>query len=236
MQDWTDCDLQTEFDQRLDILLADLCPNWRPPEPTEPRLGERFEAYERRCAKRQHLGSLLTARPDLTAAVAARVLDAIACDEDVSFNKQLIHPVLNAVGRRTVQRYLISVVEAGPAHKKVCAVRAWYWSQVTLVYETGKARDNQQPTPASRAADDEVADLRAQYRIACLMAFVACEHPPTRDWLAIGFLLRAEYYPANLHDVVSQARAIAEADPHRYERLLTKSDDGTNMMQIGLGH
>ena len=54
--------------------------------------------------------------------------DTIVCDEDVSFNKQLIHPVLAAVGRRRVPRYLISVIDEDPAHKKVCAAPAWYWS------------------------------------------------------------------------------------------------------------
>jgi hypothetical protein len=192
-------------------------------------------AYERRNAKRIHLGDLLTARPDLAVTVADRVLDTIACDEDVSFNKQLIHPVLNSVGRRAVQRYLISVVETGPAHKKVCAVRAWYWSQVTLTYRSSEALHDRRPSQASRGADDEVADLRGQYRIACLTAFVACEHPPTREWLARGFLLKAEYYPANLHDLVARAQAIAEADPHRYKDLLARVNDGTSMAEISFG-
>lgn len=236
MQDWTYGDLGAEFEQRLDDLLADLCPEWQPAELPEPyRSDERFRIYERRNAKRIHLGNLLTARPDLADTVADRVLETIACDEDVSFNKQLIHPILNTVGRRNVQRYLISVVEAGPAHKKVCAIRAWYWSQVTLVYESSQALHEHRPTHNSRAADDEVADLRGQYRAACLTAFVACEHLPTREWLARGFLLKADYYPANLHDLVTQARAIAEADPVRYKDLLAKNDDGTNLLQLGLG-
>ncbi|GIH15228.1 hypothetical protein [Rugosimonospora africana] len=236
MRDWADGDLDTEFERRLDGLLADLCPGWQPAEIPEPyRSDERFRAYERRNAKRMHLGDLLTARPDLAAAVADRILETIACDEDVSFNKQLIRPVLNAVGRRTVQRSLISVVETGPAHKKVCAVRAWYWSQVTLTYKSWEALHEHRPTQASRTADDEVADLRGQYRMACLTAFVECEHPPTREWLAHGFLLRAEYYPANLHDLVAQARAIAEADPQRYKELLVRDDDGTDMAQVSFG-
>jgi len=234
MRDWNDGDLDAEFEQRLDDLLAELCPEWRTPDLPEPyRSDERFRAYERRNAKRIQLGDLLTARPELAVAVADRVLDTIACDEDVSFNKQLIYPVLNAIGRRAVQRYLISVIDAGPAHKKVCAVRAWYWSQVTLVYGSVHDLRERRPTEASRAADDEVADLRGQYRMACLAAFVACEHPPTREWLARGFLLKETHYPANLHDLVARARAIAEADPDRYKDLLAKDDDGTNMAQIG---
>ena len=157
MQGWTDGDLETEFEQRLDDLLAGSCPDWQPPELPEPYRGnQRFRAYERRNAKRIHVGELLTARPDLAVALADRVLAAIACDEDVSFNKQLIHPLVNAVGRRAVQRYLISVVETGTAHQKVCAVRAWYWSQVSLVYGCAQALREHRPTQASRAADNDV--------------------------------------------------------------------------------
>ncbi|GIJ81285.1 hypothetical protein SAMN05443287_12320 [Micromonospora phaseoli] len=233
MQAWTDGDLETEFEQRLDELLAELCPDWRHPELPEPyRNNDRFVAYNRRNAKRLHLGDLLAARPEVAAAVADRLLAVIVCDEDVSSNKQLIHPLLVALGRRHVQRYLISVIETGPEHKKVCAVRAWYWSQVSLVYESVEALRARRPTPTSRAADDEVADLRGLYRIACLAAFLTCRHVATREWLARGFILKDEYYPANLHDLVAQARIIAERDAHRYKDLLAKDDDGTNMAQL----
>jgi hypothetical protein len=91
MQGWTDGDLETVFEQRLDDPLAELCPDWQPPGLPEPyRRNQRFGAYERRNAKRIHVGELLTARPDMAVAIADRVLAAIACDEDVSCNKQLI--------------------------------------------------------------------------------------------------------------------------------------------------
>jgi len=234
MRAWTDGDLATEFEQRLDELLAEICPGWQPAELPEPyRSDQRLRDYNRLNAKRIHLGDALKARADTAAAHADRVLAAVACDEDVSFNKQLLHPVLRAVGRRTVQRYLISVVEHAPAHKKTCAVRAWYWSQVSLVYDSVEDLRQHRPTSASQAADDEVMDLRGEYRIACLSAFVACEHIPTREWLAHGFLLVDEYYPPNLHQLVARARAIAEADPSRYKDLLAREDDGTNMAQLG---
>ena len=89
------------------------------------------------------------------------------------------------------------------------------------------------PTVESRSADDEVADLRAAYRIACLTAFVSCDHGPSRAWLARGFLLRPEFYPANVLHLVAQARAIAEADPEQYKDLLAKTEDGTTMAQLG---
>jgi hypothetical protein len=234
MSGWEDDGLVVEFEDRLDELLAELCLDWQDPELPEPyRSNLRFVAYNRRNAKRMRLGDLLTARPEVATTLGGRVLEVIACDEDVSSNKQLIAPMLAALGRRAVQHHLISVIETGPEHKKVCAVRAWYWSQVSLVYESVEALQARRPTPLSRAADDAVADLRALYRIACLNAFVTCPQQTTREWLARGFLLRDEYYPANVHDVLAQARTIAEADPDRYKELLAKETDGTNMGQIG---
>ncbi|MBG0561337.1 hypothetical protein [Actinoplanes aureus] len=230
MRSWTDGDLEAEFEQRLDELLAELCPEWSVPQIPEPYRGDRrLVAYERRNVKRLHLGRLLSTSPEVAAALGDRVLDVVACDEDVSFNKQLINPMLAALGRRAVQNYLIGVVETGSEHKKVCAVRAWYWSQVSLLYRSAEALQARRPTPDSRAADDEVADLRARYRIACLTAFVTCRQTATREWLAKGFLLKEDYYPANLHGLVAQARAIAEADANRYSKLLARKDDGTNL-------
>ena len=137
MQLWSHGDLDSEFEQRLDRILAVLCPDWSPPDvPDTYRDGERLRAYRRSCAKRLQVAGQLDARPDAASALAGQVLDAIACDEDVSFNRHLIHPMLHAVGRRRVQRYLISVIDDEVAHKKVCAVRAWYWSQVSLAYDS----------------------------------------------------------------------------------------------------
>jgi len=177
----------------------------------------------------------MTAQPEVAATAADRVLGVIACDEDMSCNRQLIDPIVAAVGRRILQRYLISVIETGPEHKKVCATDAWYWAQAVLVYEGFQAFDARRPTPASQAAYDDVADLRGQYRIACLRAFVASQQTPTRERLAGGFLLKDERYPPNLHHLVAQARTIAKADPHRYENLLSKEDDEIGLTIVHAG-
>jgi hypothetical protein len=226
--------LSVEFDQRLADLLAVLCPDWQDPEFPEPGdSGPDLLTYERRNVRRLRVGTLLSARPEAAVTLGDRVLAAITCDEDVSFNRQLISPMLAVLGRRAVQRHLVSVLETGPEHQKVCAVRAWYWSQVSLVYTSAESLRARLPAAVSRAADDEVADLRAAFRIACLTAFLSCRNPETRDWLARGFLLKDEYYPANLHDAVARARVIAEADPDRFRALLTRQDDGTPRAQTG---
>jgi hypothetical protein len=51
---------------------------------------------------------VLAERPDAAVEVADAVLDTIACDENVSYNRQLIAPILKAVGRRRVQQHLIT--------------------------------------------------------------------------------------------------------------------------------
>ncbi|RZT77883.1 hypothetical protein EV382_1054 [Micromonospora violae] len=133
------------------------------------------------------------------------------------------------------QEYLISVVTSGSLGQRVCAVRAWYWSQATLVYESPEAVTSRQPTTVSQAEDDEVADLRAWYRAACLTAFVECDHNATREWLARGFILDESFYPSNLHRRIAQARAIAEADPVRFKELIARTTDGTNLIAIRPG-
>jgi hypothetical protein len=233
MDEWVDGDLTEEFEQRLDALLVELCPGWTAPEfPEEPSSSRDYLAYERINVKRSRLASLLREQPKVAIANADRVLDAIVCDEDVSSNRQLIEPMVAAVGRRRVQEHLISVIESGSFPRRVCAVRAWYWSQAMLIYHSARALRDRHPTAASKATDDEVADLRAWYRAACLTAFVDCDHKLTRKWLAQGFILDPSFYPSNLHGKVAQARAIAESEPAWFKDLLTKTDDGTNLAAI----
>jgi hypothetical protein len=228
-----DGELVDEFERRLDVLLAELSPGWQVPELQEPYSNDaRFWAYFRRDRKRSQVGDALMEWPETAVRLADAVLDVIACDEDVASNRQLIGPMLAAVGRRRVQKHLISVVETGGLLQKVCAVRAWYWSQVTLVYRSAEDLRDGAATPQSVAADYDVADLQAWYREACLAAFVSSDHVSTRGWLARGFILDESFYLPGLHDLVLQPRMIASADPIRYADLLAKTTDGTNMAAI----
>jgi hypothetical protein len=221
----------TEFEGHLDALLVIFDPAWvQPPIPPGDPLQRQ---YERLCVKRLHVGGVLQRDPGRTAAHAAAILDAIVRDDDPSFTKQLVGPLIAAIGRRAVQRHLIQVAETGSAPQQVCATFAWYWSQVTLVYRSPGDLDEKRATERSRAADDLVADLRAGYRIACLTAFVASRDDYVRERLADWFLLVEHYYPPTMGDLVAQARAIAEADPRRYARLLARSDDGSILGRLG---
>ncbi len=230
----TDSNLVPAFEHLLDGLIAALCPDRSiPASPRPPNDADKSRTYRRVNAKRSQVARELRALVDNGGKIPDAVLDAIVCDEDVSANRQLIEPAVHALGRRAVQRHLIATIERGTYLQKVCAVRAWYWSQVTLVYSSPENLRQRQPTAASRARDDEVADLRANYRTACLMAFVSCDDVPTREWLARGFLLNISFFPPNLHDTVARARAIAEADPMRFKDLLARKHDGTNLAAIG---
>jgi len=102
-----------------------------------------------------------------------------------------------------------------------------------LVYRRSEDWEARRATPESRAADDDVADLRGWYRTACLVAFVECDHAETREWPARGCVLAPQFYPAGLHSVVARAREIAEADPVRFAEFLKKKGDGTNLASLG---
>lgn len=237
MDTWTDDGPTGPFERRLDALLARLCPDWAPPTlPDEYAGNQRFVAYKRLNAKRMQVAGRLRERPDIALAVADQVLDAIAHDEDVSFNRQLIEPMLATIGRRAVQQHLITVVETGSPLQQVCAVRAWYWSQAVLGYDSSEALRTRRPTSESQAQDNEVVDLRERYRMACLTAFVDCDDLPTQEWLARGFLLDVSFYPPSLHDIVIRARTIAEADPVRFKDLLARNSDGTTLAALRIDH
>jgi sulfur transfer complex TusBCD TusB component (DsrH family) len=230
---WTHGDLDDALEAQLDQLLTVLSPGWQaPPPPSDPQVDNRFRDYWRRSRKRTYVAEMLQA--DLRAAqtMANGVLAAIVRDEDGSSNRQLIEPMVAAIGRSAVQQFLVETIRSGSLLEKVCAVRAWYWSQPTLVYRSLEDMHARRATSASQAAVEDADDVLRAYRTACLTAFVECDHTPTRSWLGRGFVLREDLYPRGLHDQVSRARAIAESDPETFADLLAKTEDGTNMIAI----
>ncbi len=236
MDSWRDGGLHSEFEARLDELLLKFLPRRQPPaQPVGPDGDLRSRAARRRLDKRALLAAQLGEQRARTVELADELLHAVVCDEDETLNRQLVEPLVEVAGRRRVQHHLIGTVEWGGAHHKVCAVRAWHWAQVTLVYDSDEARREGRPTAASRLADDRVADLRGWYRAACLAAFVQAGDDATRDWLARGFLLDEGHYLPDKHELVSRARKIAEADPGRFLSLLTWTEDGTSLSVLRSG-
>jgi hypothetical protein len=120
-------------------------------------------------AKRVRLTAHLRRHPAEAAAHAPAVFAAMAHDYDPSFVRLFADPMLEAVGRRTVQETLLHHLETGSPVEQIGAVMAWYHSQAPLHYIGGL---DGEPTPQSKTAYDAVADLCDRHRRLCLQLFV----------------------------------------------------------------
>lgn len=154
---------------------------------------------------------------------AALLLSAVVHDQCRSGNRQLIEPLVTALGYRRVQEALISYVETGTDAETIGATMAMYWARPPLRYTHWSRRE---PTADSKAKHDALEDLRGRYRRACLRTFVTRECPEARFALSLGFTLDPAAYPAELLPELGRAQGIILADPSRYERILrTRTDD-----------
>jgi hypothetical protein len=174
-----------------------------------------------RCErKRAAIGRAAARDLDLVRANAAPVLNAAVHDQCRSGNRQLIDPLVAALGYRPVQGELIGYVDKGTDAEAIGATMAWYWARPPLVYLGTANWERGQPTADSKAAWDALTDLRTRYRHACLRAFLARDNPEARFAMSLGFTLDPGEYPPELTPDLKHARRIALADPDRFERLL----------------
>lgn len=188
---------------------------------TAPVPGNAAASRYSRCErKRAAIGRAAARDLDLVRANAALVLSAAVHDQCRSGNRQLIDPLVAALGYRPVQEALIGYVENGTDAEAIGATMAWYWARPPLVYLGTANWERRQPTADSKAAWDALADLRTRYRHACLRAFLARDDLHVRFALSLGVTLDPATYPAELLPDLEHARRIALADPDRYERLL----------------
>jgi hypothetical protein len=176
--------------------------------------------YSRCERKRAAIGQVAARDLDLVRANAALVLRTVVHDQCRSGNRQLIDPLVAALGYRPVQEALTGYVEKGTDAEVIGATMAWYWARPPLAYQGTANWERRQPTTDSKAAWDALADLRDRYRHACLRAFIARDDPDARFALSLGFNLDPDAYPAELLPDLEHARRIGLADPDRYERLL----------------
>jgi hypothetical protein len=208
----------------LDGLIRELCPDWScvlpsPLENSQERYGFLI------AAKRMQVARVLQRQPERAAPLAGQVLAAIVADEDPSSNRQLVEPLVAAIGRRAVLAGLLSYVQSGSPAQQAGATRGWYWAQPFVVYATGADLDAGQPTVASQVEAQEVADLRRAFRIACLTAFLTTTEVEVRATLAMWFTLAPEDYPAEMAAQLDQARRIAVRNRQRYQRLLANTTE-----------
>lgn len=99
--------------------------------------------------------------------------------------RQLVLPLVDALGYRSVQSAIVEYVQTGTDTEKVGATMAWYTAQSPLKYGSRDDFKNRIPTKQSKAQRNSLADLRDAYRAACLEAFLACEDLGTRHDLAL---------------------------------------------------
>jgi hypothetical protein len=224
-------DRAEEFEPLLDGLAAIFC---RGQDLTATLAKNATASRYLRCERmRAAIGRAAAQELDLVRANAALVLGTVVHDQCRSGNRQLIEPLVAAVGYRSVQEALIGYVDKGTDAEAIGATMAWYWARPGLVYLGTANWERQQPTADSKAAWDALADLRTQYRHACLRAFLARHNPAVRFALSLGFTLDPAAYPAELLPDLEHARRIVLADPDRYARLLRARAEQPNATITG---
>jgi hypothetical protein len=142
------------------------------------------------------------------------LIRAAVHEPDPSFNRQLVEPAIAAFGRRRVQLALIAYLDTGTAPDIAGAARAWYWTQVPLVYVGG----SKNATPESTAEYEAFSDLRKRYRYIALRRFVTEDDLDVRRCILPGIPLYPRAYPADMHDLVARAVQIARTSSDEYLR------------------
>jgi hypothetical protein len=142
------------------------------------------------------------------------LIRAAVHEPDPSFNRQLVGPAIAVFGRRRVQLALIACLDAGTAPDIAGAARAWYWTEPTLTYRAG----SDTPTTQSLAEYEAVGDLRERYQHLALRRFVTEADLDVRRCILPGLPLDQRLYPAELHELVTEAVRIARTSSDDYLR------------------
>jgi hypothetical protein len=142
------------------------------------------------------------------------LIRAAVTEPDPSFNRQLVEPAMAAFGRRRVQLALVELTETGTTAEVAGAARAWYWTQVPLVYVGG----SKTPTPESVAEWKSFSDLRQRYYHAALRRFVTDDDLDARRCILPGLPLDPQSYPADMQELVTTAVRIARTSNDEYLR------------------
>jgi hypothetical protein len=127
-------------------------------------------------------------------------MHAIAHDHCPSGNRQLIEPLVNALGARPVMERILVYLERGSAAERLGAAMAWYWAAPTLQYSTLDELHNDpgrsdaikhslvpaEATPSGKNAEARafMREFRPRIRAACLRAFLASEDPSDRRYFS----------------------------------------------------
>ena len=208
---------EVAFEPKLDRLLAIFCPDW-----VMPQIMEGEHQYHRCEVKRFKIGEAADADPAATRQYADLLIHAAMHDQCRSGIRQLIQPLVEALGHRRIQMAIIDYVRTGSYAEKVGATLAWYFARPGLRYGSMDDLRRGVPTEESKAAQGALADLRDDYREACLAAFLACGDPGVRQDLSLGINLDPAAYPDHLQPSHQQAIYIIMANPEHYRWVLQR--------------
>ncbi|GAA2749946.1 hypothetical protein [Kitasatospora cinereorecta] len=142
------------------------------------------------------------------------LLRAAVHDPNPSFNRWFVEAALNAFGRGRVRSRLTDYLRTGTDPERAGAARAWYWTALPLDHPHLRPTDPAGNGPEANNASVGVRD----WNQAALREFVTNEHLDVRRCILPGLPLRPSAYPAELHDLVEEAIAVARSHPDDYLR------------------
>ncbi|WP_202235052.1 hypothetical protein [Actinacidiphila reveromycinica] len=228
-----------ELPQRLEALMDHLAP-----EETVrlggPLLGleparQRWELVE---GNRLALSRVLRRDLHLVRRHRAELLALLPLDGNVT--NQLVFPLVTALGRRPVLRYIIDAVGQGGWPQRANASKAAYWvpkgpsvpgwEELFVSVRDGvmsvadaRAKLRRLRAQPEQTDNDAVADLWPELWLASMRAFVDCDDDGLRRRLHTAFPLAAAHYPPEAAPLREEAERIALAQPERFGRLLDGS-------------
>jgi hypothetical protein len=221
------------FEPLLDELTAEFhLETIGPLEPRDPVC----DAYNRCEVKRLRIGKACASNHGAVLGHADEIMHAIAHDHCPSGNRQLIEPLVNALGARQVMERILVYTERGSVTERLGAAMAWYWAAPTLQYSTlGELQNDpersqsgaikvslvpREMTPSGKNAEARrlIREFRPRIRAACLRAFLASEDPSDCRYFSQFLSLSPGDYPVELHPEVEAARQIAEQHPERFKQ------------------
>ncbi|MFE0459643.1 hypothetical protein ACFW1A_10320 [Kitasatospora sp. NPDC058965] len=221
--------------QSLDELLHHLRQDLIEPSGADARAQQRYEQLE---AVRLRIGRALAADPGLAVRTADRVLPLLVLDTNLT--SQLAFPLIAALGRRPVLAFLITRAGSGGSAARANACAAAYWvgvwrpnhrrdgiiaavRQGTLAGDQARALLEHDAQHPCWRPEDRVDDLWPALWRAAAEAFVRCPEEQPRLRLQCAFPLEPDRYPAADAPLLARVRAVAEAQPELYRRLLAGS-------------
>jgi hypothetical protein len=222
------------FEPLLDELTAEF--HLETTGPVEPGADPVSDAYHRCEVKRHRIGKACASDRGAVLDHADEIMHAIAHDHCPSGNRQLIEPLVSALGTRQVMERILVYMETGSATERLGAAMAWYWAAPVLQYSTLGELQNDPERPQSGAVKHSLVpgemtpsgknaeahmfmrEFRPRIRTAYLRAFLASEDPGDCRHFSQFLSLSPGDYPVELHPEVEAARQIAEQHPERFKQ------------------